>query len=92
MNRKLIVFSALFTAVVGAVIGLVAARMHQGHFASSLYQDLGRKYAIAGATAGLLVGAGQEAVRQLKHQQHQRDAEEAQLNQVHPVQPLNHLH
>ncbi len=89
MNRKLIVFSALFTAVVGAVIGLAAARMHHGRFASSLYQDLSRKYAIAGATAGLLVGAGQEAVRQLKYQ---RDAEEAQLNQVYPVQPLNHLH
>ncbi|UZQ55557.1 hypothetical protein OOK60_05650 [Trichothermofontia sichuanensis B231] len=87
MNRKLIVFSALFTAVIGAVIGLAAARMHHGCFASSLYQDLGRKYAIAGATAGLLVGAGQEAVRQLKHQ---RDTEEAQLNQAHWVQPRLH--
>ncbi|WP_448574128.1 hypothetical protein [Trichothermofontia sp.] len=74
MNRKLILFSALLTALVGAVIGLATARMHHGRFASSLYQDLGRKYAIVGATAGLLVGAGQEAVRQLKYQ---RDAEEA---------------
>ncbi|WP_448562887.1 hypothetical protein [Trichothermofontia sp.] len=81
MNHKLIVSSALFTAVVGAVIGLATARMHHGCFASSLYRDLGPKYAIVGATAGLLVGAGQEAVRQLKHQ---RDAEEAKATRSHP--------
>lgn len=79
MNRKLILFSALLTALVGAVIGLAAARMHHGRFASSLYQDLGRKYAIVGVTAGLLVGAGQEVVRQLKEQ---RDAEEAKISQT----------
>ncbi len=74
MNRKLILFSALFTALIGIVLGLAAARMHPNRFASSLYQNLDRKYMVVGATAGLLVGAGQEAIRQLKHQ---RDAEEA---------------
>lgn len=77
MNRKLILFSALLTTLVGIVIGLAAARMHHGRFASSLYQNLGPKYAIVGAVTGLVVGAGQEAVRQLKQQ---RDAEAASVN------------
>jgi len=84
MNRKLILVSALFTAVIGAVIGLAAARMHHGRFASSLYRDLGRKYMGVGVATGLLVGAGQESIRQLKQQ---RDAEEAKALQRKTQQP-----
>ncbi len=74
MNRKLIGFSGLFTALIGAAVGLAAAELAENQYASPIYQNMHRKYAIGGAVLGLLVGAGQESVRQLKEQ---RDREEA---------------
>ncbi len=74
MNRKLIGFCGLMTAAAGAVLGLAVAELAANQYASPIYQDMHRKYAIGGAVLGLLVGTGQETVRQLKVQ---RDREEA---------------
>lgn len=74
MNRKLIGFCSLMTAIVGAILGIAVAELAENQYASPIYQNMHRKYAIGGAVLGLLVGAGQETVRQLKGQ---RDREEA---------------
>lgn len=68
MNTKLIVFSALVTAAIGGAIGLVAAALFPCPYTSQLYQNLDRKYAIIGVVGGLLVGASQEMIRELKQE------------------------
>ncbi|WP_026732238.1 hypothetical protein [Fischerella sp. PCC 9605] len=73
MNIKRIIFSGVITALVGAGICLVLAKIFRTPYTSSRYQNLDRTYATVGAIGGLLVGASQEALRQLKKQ---RDEEE----------------
>ncbi|MBW4550618.1 MAG: hypothetical protein KME35_05835 [Aphanocapsa sp. GSE-SYN-MK-11-07L] len=73
MNRKLIVFSGVITAAIGAVIGLSASELARPKFESSIYQNLAPKYAAAGGVIGLLAGAGQEAIRQLKQQREKEE-------------------
>lgn len=73
MNRRLIFFAGLMTSVIGAVIGLAVAEMAAPNFESQFYRDPHRRYAIAGAVAGALIGMGQESVRQLKQQQEQQE-------------------
>lgn len=74
MNIKLIIFSGIMTALIGAVIGLAAAKIgsrdfNQLKYESQFYQDLHEKYyALIGAGLGFAVGAGQECVRELKAQ------------------------
>lgn len=72
MNHKLIVFCSIITALIGAMIGVGAAEISQNDFESDIYQNLHTKFALVGAAAGLLIGAGQEAVRELKEQQDQK--------------------
>ena len=74
MNIKLIIFSGLVTASLGAVIGLATADMSRGEVKpikvvnSQLERDLSYKhYAVIGAIIGSLVGMGQECVRELKY-------------------------
>ncbi len=73
MNIKLIIFSGVITAAIGTVIGLSASELARPKFESSIYKNVAPKYAAAGGIIGLLAGAGQESIRQLKHQ---RDKEE----------------
>jgi hypothetical protein len=74
MNVRLVVFSAIVTAMVGTGLGVATARITGNRFVSQAYQNLDTKFAIVGAGLGLIVGGSQEAVRQLKRQ---RDLEEA---------------
>ncbi|BAY60355.1 hypothetical protein NIES22_04140 [Calothrix brevissima NIES-22] len=76
MNTKLIAFSAIVTAGLGAGIGFIVAYLLPTPYTSQMYKDLGQKYAIAGAVAGLLIGSSQEMIRELKQE---RDAEEELL-------------
>ena len=64
MNTKLIVFSSLVTASIGAVIGLAASEIATPRQESQFYKDLKDHYALIGAGLGLAVGAGQETLRQ----------------------------
>lgn len=69
MNHSKIFFAALVTALVGAGLGWVIAYLIPTPYTSSAYQGLDRKYAAIGAVGGLLFGASQEALRQMKQQQ-----------------------
>jgi hypothetical protein len=61
MNIRLIIFSGVMTALVGAVIGLAAAQIgqrgfNQLKFQGQYYQDLHNKYTLIGGSLGLAVG------------------------------------
>jgi outer membrane lipoprotein SlyB len=84
MNAKLIVFSGIVTAAVGAGLGIVIANLAPTPY-TDLYRHLDQKYAVIGAVAGLLVGASQESLRELKQQ---RDQEE--LNTRYPNKTILH--
>ncbi|GBE95226.1 hypothetical protein [Nostoc cycadae] len=73
MNAKLITFSGIVTAFLGAGIGFVVAHLLPCPYTSPMYKDLAQKYAIIGGVAGLLIGSSQEMIRELKQE---RDAEE----------------
>jgi uncharacterized membrane protein YgaE (UPF0421/DUF939 family) len=79
MNAKLITFSGIVTAFLGAGIGFVIAHLLPCPYTSQIYQDLEQKYAIFGAVAGLLIGSSQEMIRELKQE---RDAEEDLLRDL----------
>ena len=71
MNNRLIIFSGIMTALIGAVIGLAATKIGQPNFnqlqySGQYYQDLYKKYALIGAGIGFAVGVGQASVRELK--------------------------
>jgi hypothetical protein len=73
MNIKRIIFSAIITALVGSVLGLVATKLgardfDKPRFESGFYQTMYRRYYLIGAGLGFAIGAGQECVRQLKEQ------------------------
>ncbi len=62
MYIRCIVCSSVITAVLGAILGVAIAEISQ----HDLYQEnTHRNYALIGAGAGLVVGAGQEAIRQI---------------------------
>lgn len=73
MNIRQIVGSALISAGIGAVLGLIISRIAVPEFASKQYQELPRRYPAIGAVAGAIVGASQCAILQLKKQQDQED-------------------
>ncbi|MFB2877570.1 hypothetical protein [Floridanema aerugineum] len=73
MNFKLIVFSSLITALIGATIGFTAGGLFRPRFSSRIYRDMHRNYTVVGGVSGLVIGGCQESIRQLKKQ---RDEEE----------------
>lgn len=79
MNVKLIAFSGIVTALLGAGIGFAVAQLFPCPYTSQIYKDLEQKYAIIGAVAGLLIGSSQEMIRELKQE---RDAEEDWLRNL----------
>jgi hypothetical protein len=73
MNYKLMIFSGIITASIGAIAGLAAAQIGQRDFdrlkyESLYYQNLHEKYALIGGSLGLILGIGQECIRELKSQ------------------------
>ena len=65
MNIRCVILSSLVTCVIGAILGVAVAEINQ----SDRYHPQAHKhYAWAGSMLGLVVGAGQEAIRQLAHQ------------------------
>lgn len=71
MNSRLIIFSGIMTALVGAVIGLAATKIgspnfNQLKYEGQYYQDLYKNYALIGAGLGFAIGVGQECIRELK--------------------------
>ena len=75
MNNKRIIFSSIVTAAVGVGLGLVIVQLCPTPYTGEIYQNLKQRYGLIGGVAGLLVGASQEAVRQLKKQRDQEEAE-----------------
>ena len=85
MNGKLILFSAIITAGIGAVIGLGLAEMRSDSYpyrpsSRPSSNSLHHRYAIVGTGIGFLIGAGLESVRELKKQQ---DREEKLQDYLH---------
>lgn len=69
MNIKLVLFSSLITACLGAVLGIGIAEISENPHISRHYQGLHLKFALGGAALGAAVGAGQESVREAKIKQ-----------------------
>lgn len=70
MNGRLILFSAIVTAAIGAGMGwgLAQIRVYNPSYRLSS-NSLHRSYIIAGTGIGFLIGAGLESIRGLKEQQ-----------------------
>lgn len=71
MQYKKIAYCSAITALVGAGLGLVLIHMFPTPYTSRAYQKLQRVYIAVGATGGLLLGASQEALRQLQQEREQ---------------------
>ncbi|MBR8838452.1 MAG: hypothetical protein DSM106950_31755 [Stigonema ocellatum SAG 48.90 = DSM 106950] len=89
MNTRQIIFSSLVTAVIGTGLGFVMASLAPTQYKGVFYQDLDRKYAIICTVGGLVLGASQEAIRQLKQQSDQEEeaAIASQFEQSKPIIP-----
>jgi hypothetical protein len=79
MNRKRILFSAIFTAAIGFVLGLGLAKLGQPSegqlkYETDSYLRLTRAYGWWGGGIGFVVGAGQEYLRQAKIQRDREDS------------------
>ncbi|MGK7917271.1 MAG: hypothetical protein AB4038_17285 [Prochloraceae cyanobacterium] len=61
MNVRVIIFSGIMTALIGAMIGLAVAKISQRELRT-------KGMVIGGAILGFAVGAMQESVRQQKNQ------------------------
>lgn len=75
MNFRLIFFSSLVTALIGATIGLAVGELSSHKFSSQIYRNIHRNYALVGGLGGLVIGGCQEVIRQMKKQ---RDEEETE--------------
>jgi zinc transporter ZupT len=73
MNSKLLLFSGVVTAVIGAGLGLILATLLPTPYRGGLYHDQKPGFTLIGAAGGFLFGVSTEALRQLKEQ---RDREE----------------
>lgn len=82
MNTKRIIFSGIVTGIIGTGLGLVILHLAPCPYGGKIYQSLKSQYAVIGGVAGLLFGASQEAVRQLKRQCDREEAIAAQRQQL----------
>jgi len=89
MNTRRIIFSGVVTSAVGIGLGLVMLSLAPSPYSSDLYRNLKQDYLIIGGVIGLLFGAGQETVRQLKQQCDEADAIADQHEQA--LKPLTSL-
>ena len=89
MNTNRIVFSGVVTSALGVGLGLVMLSLAPCPYTSNLYRNLKEDYLIIGGVIGLLFGAGQETVRQLKRQCDEEDAIAGRS--VQPVKPMTSL-
>ena len=64
MNIRCVIFSGLVTCAIGAILGVAVSEINQS---DRYHPKAHTHYAWAGAILGLLVGAGQEAIRQQAH-------------------------
>jgi hypothetical protein len=87
MNTKKILFSAIVTGIVGTGLGLITLALAPVPYSGKLYKDLQSTYTIIGGIAGLLIGASQETVRQLKKE---RDDEENLAEQFRQAKAAFH--
>lgn len=69
MNYKLLWFAGGVTMAIGMVLGLILAALLPTPYRSGLYRDQKPGFIAIGAAGGLVVGMGQEAIRQLKQKQ-----------------------
>lgn len=94
MNGKLILFSAVVTAGVGAVIGLGLAEVSSdSDSARASSHSLHQRYAIIGTGIGFLFGTGLESARELKRQQdrEEKHREEKLRNYLHTYLSLRDI-
>jgi hypothetical protein len=80
MNYRLVVYSGIMTALIGALFGwalsyMVRPDLDRLPYESQFYQTLNRRYPLIGAGLGLAVGSGFAVIRQT---QKQRDRENNQ--------------
>jgi hypothetical protein len=79
MNYRLIAFSGIITAIIGGVLGVGFSHLgqpdiNQYRYQTPIYRTLYNNYFWLGSGVGLLVGMGQECVRQSqKERQKQLD-------------------
>ena len=64
MNIRCIIFSSVITCIIGAILGIAVAEINQS---DRFHPQAHAHYAWAGAFLGLVIGAGQEAIRQQGH-------------------------
>lgn len=64
MNIRCVIFSSVVTCVIGSILDVALAEVHQS---DRRHPRTHRYYAWAGAVLGLIVGAGQEAIGQQSH-------------------------
>jgi hypothetical protein len=65
MNLRCVFLSGIVTCLLGAVLGVAVAEMNRDDPNPQAHLH----YAIAGAMIGLVVGSGQEALRQISHEE-----------------------
>ncbi len=71
MNYKMLLFAGGVTMAIGMGLGIILATILPTPYSTGVYRAQRTGFIITGAIAGLIVGASQEAIRQLKQQQDQ---------------------
>ncbi len=64
MNLKMVVFSGIMTALIGAMIGIAVAEIAQRETREKIV-------VVTGATLGFLIGSGFQAIKQQEKERYQ---------------------